>query len=95
MTTLHVNITLEDEARFRQSFADHSQLRRDSGVQGERVHRVAGADGQLQIELDFATPAEAEAFHRYLRENVWKDNPALVGTPEAVLLEPLVPTPAG
>jgi hypothetical protein len=95
MSTLHVNITIEDEARFRQSFMDHAAVRRDAGVVAERVGRVAGDSGRFQIELDFATTDEAEAFHRYLQDNVWKDNPALAGTPEAVILEPLTLAPAG
>jgi hypothetical protein len=89
MTTLHVDITINDEAAFRASFADHSDIRQKAGVEAERVHQVAGDPRRLQIELDFGAADQAEAFLGYLRERIWKDNPVLVGTPEARVLEPL------
>jgi hypothetical protein len=94
MTTLHIDITIDDLSTFRTSFAEHADIRRQAGVEAERISQVAGQDGRLQVELDFPSADHAQRFLGYLRESLWKDNPVVVGTPEALLLEPFALTPA-
>jgi hypothetical protein len=89
MTTLHIDITVNDLSTFRSGYAEHEDIRRQAGVEAERISQVAGQDGRLQIELDFPSADRAEAFVGFLRESVWKDNPVLVGTPQPTILEPL------
>jgi len=89
MTTLHLEVTVNDVAAFKSGFADHTELRRQSGVHAERVRHPIGDDSHLIVDLDFDTVEQAEGFLGILKENVWKDNPALVGTPEYKILEPL------
>ena len=43
----------------------------------------------LIVDLDFDTVEQAEGFLGILKETIWKDNPALAGTPEYKILEPL------
>lgn len=94
MTTLHIEITLNDIDVFRAGFAEHTEIRKQAGVVAERVQRPVDDDSRLLIDLDFGSAAEAEAFLGFLRDNIWKGNPAIVGTPEARILEPLDLQPA-
>ena len=94
MTTLHIDITVNDLSAFRARFGENADIRDQAGVRAERISRVTGEDGRLQIELDFPSAEQAEAFLGYLRESVWKDNPVLVGTPQPTILEPLGVTTA-
>ena len=89
MTTLHIDITVNDLTAFRTKFADHADIRRQAGCQAERVSQVTGEDGRLQIELDFPSADQAQTFLGFLRESIWKDNEVVVGTPRPTLLEPL------
>lgn len=89
MTTLHLEVTVNDVALFKTSFASHAETRRQAGVRAEQVRHPIGDDGRLLVDLDFDTVAEAEAFLVVLKEKIWKESPALVGTPSATILEPL------
>jgi hypothetical protein len=93
MTTLHVDITIKDLATFRNSFGEHAGLREQAGVVAERVSHLAGDESRLQIELDFPSAEKATTFLDFLRESVWKGNPAIDGTPEARVLEPVALEP--
>jgi hypothetical protein len=94
MHTLHIEISINDLPTFRASFAEHAAVRRQHGVLAERVSHPVDDGGRLLIDLDFRSQGEAEGFLDFLREAVWKGNPAIDGTPEARILEPLVLTPA-
>jgi hypothetical protein len=89
MTTLHLEVTVNDVAAFKSGFADHTELRRQAGVHAERVRHPIGDDSSLIVDLDFDTVGQAEAFLGILKEQIWKDNPVLVGTPQYKILEPL------
>ena len=89
MTTLHLEVTVNDVAAFKSGFAEHTELRRQAGVHAERVRHPIGDDSRLIVDLDFDTVEQAEAFLGVLKESIWKDNPALVGTPDYTILEPL------
>jgi hypothetical protein len=61
-----------------------------SGVRQQRIQRPVSDPSYVVIDLDFDTTSEAESFLGFLRANVWssRDNaPALVGTPQAKILE--------
>jgi hypothetical protein len=88
-TTLHIQVQINDLSAFKVGFADHAETRRNAGVRAESVRHAIGDDSRVVIDLDFGSPAEAEAFLGYLRENVWKDQPVLAGPPKATLLEPV------
>ena len=94
MHTLHIDITLNDIAVFRAGFAEHTEVRKQAGVIAERVQHPVGDDHSLLIELDFGSADQAEAFLGFLRDSIWKDNPAIAGTPQARILQPLDLQPA-
>jgi hypothetical protein len=82
-------VTVNDVAAFKAGFADHNEIRRQAGVRAERVRHANGDDKDLTVELDFDSAEEAEAFLAFARENIWKGNPTVVGTPSASILQPL------
>ena len=89
MTTLHITAPVADIDAFKTGFADHADMRRKGGVRGEQLRRSTNGDPLVVIDLDFGSAGEAESFLNHLRENVWKNNPVLTGTPQATILEPL------
>lgn len=89
MTTLHINVRINDLSAWKAGFADHTETRKNAGVLATSVRHPVGDEKHLVIDLDFGTTAEAESFLGFLRDNVWKDQPVLVGPPEVALLEPL------
>jgi hypothetical protein len=89
MTTLHIDVRINDLAAWKAGYADHADVRRRAGVQREAVRHDTTDPSRLLIELDFASSPEATTFLEFLRENVWKDQPILEGTPEATILEPV------
>ena len=89
MNTLHIQVPINDVAAWKKGFAEHADMRRKAGVRSERVRHPIGDESTLVIDLDFDSVPEAETFLGHLKENVWKDQPILAGTPEATILEPL------
>lgn len=89
MTTLHITAPVTDIDAFKTGFAEKADVRRESGVRDVKLRQSVNGDSVVVIDLDFGTVAEAEAFLGYVRENIWKDNPLLAGSPKAMILEPL------
>lgn len=89
MTTLHIQVQINDLPAWKAGFAEHAESRRKAGVRRELVRHPVGDETRLVVDLDFGSVAEAEAFLGFLRENVWRDQPILAAPPEATLLEPL------
>jgi hypothetical protein len=87
--TLHVNVRTTDLDAWKAAFAGYADVRRQAGVLATSVRHAVGDDKQLVVDLDFATAAEAESLRAFLVENVWKDQPLVVGQPEATILEAL------
>lgn len=91
MPTLHIEHRITDFERWTSAFSRIADLRRDAGVRAERVQRPVDDPRYVVIDLDFDTTDEAEAFLRFLNTKVWgirENAPALVGTPETMILEP-------
>jgi hypothetical protein len=91
MTTLHLEVIVNDVAAFKSGYADHTELRRQAGVRAEQVRHPIGDDSVILVDLDFDTVDQAEAFLGILEEKIWKDNPVLVAKPSARILEPVAP----
>jgi hypothetical protein len=89
MTTLHIQVRVNDLSAWKAGYADHAETRRKAGVRSESVRRPVDDESKLVIDLDFGSEAEARSFLQFLRENVWKDQPVLAAPPEVALLEPL------
>jgi len=89
MTTLHLEVTVNDVAAFKTGFADHTEIRRQAGVRAAQVRHPIDDDGRMVVDLDFDSVDEAEAFLGVLQERIWKDSAVVVGTPRATILESL------
>ncbi len=91
MATLHIEHPVTDFGTWRAAFGRFAEARRQAGVQAERVQRPAGNPKYIVVDLDFATCGEAEAFLRFLKDQVWGipgNAPALAGRPQTMILEP-------
>ena len=90
MATLHIRHGITDFDTWASAFSRFADARRDAGVRGFRVLRPVDDPAYVVIELDFDTREAAESFRDFLHTNVWIPgvSPALVGTPETMVLEP-------
>lgn len=91
MPTLHIQHAIVDFEIWNRAFDRFADVRERSGVRSHRIRRPVDDPNYVVIDLDFATTEEAERFLEFLRTNVWANSqnaPALVGVPEARILEP-------
>lgn len=90
MTTLHIRHGITDFDTWASAFSRFADARRDAGVRAQRIRRPVDDASYVVIDLDFDTREAAESFCDFLRSRVWIPgaSPALVGTPETMILEP-------
>ena len=92
MATLHIEHPVTDFGTWQTAFDRFAGVREESGVRGHRILRPVDDDHYVVVDLDFPTAAQAERFLGFLQAKVWTsaDNaPALAGTPQAKILEPV------
>ena len=92
MRTLHIEHAVTDFDTWKSAFNRFAEVRRNAGVRAERVQRPTDDPRYVVIDLDFDTTDQAESFLLFLRSTVWgtpENAPALVGTPETTMLEPV------
>ncbi|GEL20679.1 hypothetical protein [Pseudonocardia asaccharolytica] len=92
MPTLHIEHAITDFPTWKAAFDRFGEARERSGVRRHHVQRPVGDPHYVVIDLDFDTVPEAEAFLDFLQANVWSSRenaPALAGTPQARILEPV------
>jgi hypothetical protein len=83
-TTLHIEHAITDFPTWRSAFDRFAEARERAGVRQHRILRPVDDDRYIIVDLDFDSPAAAEAFGTFLRTQVWSSPgsaPALVGTP--------------
>ena len=93
MQTLHIQHPITDFATWASAFKRFAGARSQAGVRAQRVRRPVDDPNYVLIELDFDSTDEAAAFRRFLETNVWGTEgnaPALVGSPQTMILEPVV-----
>lgn len=93
MATLHIEHRITDLATWTAAFASFAGARHQAGVLAESVRHVEGDECEIMIDLDFPTAEAARAFLAFLEAHVWStpaNSPALVGSPVARILEPVV-----
>jgi hypothetical protein len=90
MVTLHIRHAITDFDTWASAFGRFADARRDAGVLGQRVRRPVDNPAYVVIDLDFDTAEAAESFRGFLHSQVWVPgvSPALVGTPETMVLAP-------
>jgi hypothetical protein len=89
MTTLHIEHPITDLATWMSAFDRFADRRRAAGVLGECVRQPVDDAQYVLVDLDFATPEQAQGFERFLRTEVWtrpEASPALAGEPQTRLL---------
>jgi len=92
MTTLHIEHAITAYDPWKSAFDGFAAARREGGVRAPRISRPVDDDHYIVVDLDFDTADEAARFLGFLRERVWavRDaSPALVGEPQARVLEPV------
>ncbi|MFH8574159.1 hypothetical protein [Streptomyces sp. NPDC017993] len=90
MTTLRVEHSVTDFDLWKAWFDRFSEFRQQSGVCGYRVQRAVGDPQYVVFDLDFETTDAAVRFFVLLQTKVWSSSesaPALVGTPQAKILD--------
>ena len=73
------------------AFDRFAEFRQQSGVLDHRIQQPIDDPRYVVIDLDFATPEQAQRFLGFPRDKVWssaESSPALVGTPQTRILEP-------
>ncbi len=91
MPTLHIEHAIVDFDTWTRAFDRFGEVRERSGVLQHRIQRPVDDPHYVVIDLDFATNSAAEKFLEFLQQKVWaspENAPALVGTPQAKILEP-------
>jgi hypothetical protein len=94
MTTLHIEHSISDFATWNTAFERFADMRAKSGVRAQRVQQPVDDPHYVVIDLDFDAVDDASRFLAYLQANVWSSagsSPALVGTPQARILQPAAP----
>jgi len=92
MPTLHIQHSITDFETWVSAFERFAHARRQAGVRAQRVRRPVDDPNYVVIDLDFDSTDEAAAFRRFLETEVWGSQgnaPALVGSPETMILEPV------
>jgi hypothetical protein len=92
MATLHIEHRVTDFGTWQTAFDRFAQVRQESGVCGHRILRPVDDAHYVVIDLDFPTTAQAERFLGFLQTKVWTSAdsaPALAGTPQTKILEPV------
>ncbi len=90
MATLHIEHAISDFGTWSEAFDRFAEARLSAGVRGERVQRPVDDPRYVVVDLEFDSREQAEGFLRFLKAQVWgvaENAPALVGTPQTMILE--------
>jgi hypothetical protein len=93
MATLHIQHPVTDLDTWTSAFNRFADARRKAGVRAQRIHRPVDNPKFVVIDLDFDSTGEAQSFQGFLTTQVWanpENSPGLAGTPETMILEPVV-----
>jgi hypothetical protein len=92
MTTLHIEHAIVDFELWSSAFDRFAEFRAKAGVRAHRIQQPFDDPHYVVIDLDFGTVDEAEKFLAFLQDEIWaspENAPALVGTPQTRILEPV------
>lgn len=91
MSTLHIEHAIADFDRWHAAFQRFEDARARAGVKAQRIQQPVDDPHYIVVDLDFDTIDDAQRFLGFLRANVWsspENAPALIGAPEAKVLQP-------
>lgn len=92
MITLRIEHPVSDLTVWQAAFRRFADARRNAGVRAERMYRPSGELNYVLVDLEFETVPAAHFFLDFLNTKVWSsptNSPALTGTPETRILEPI------
>jgi hypothetical protein len=90
VVTLRIEHAIHDYATWQKAFDSFAGARAKGGVRGFAIRRPAGDPKYLMLDLEFDTAGRAEAFARFLHQEVWSSpasSPALAGAPQTRILD--------
>ena len=90
MATLRIDLEVRDYDMWRDAFGKDAGSRGRHGASRHRIFRSVGDDHRVTLDIDFNTPAEADAFLTVLRNHVWSSSdkaPAKIGMPSAQIID--------
>jgi hypothetical protein len=90
MVTLHIEHPITDFTVWSTAFERFADVRRQAGVQSQRVQRPVDDPAYVVIDLDFENVDAAQRFRDFLQANVWStpaNSPALAGAPTTRILQ--------
>ena len=90
MTTLRIEHAIHDYQTWQQAFDRFAEPRAKAGVRSFTIRQPVDDPKYLMLDLEFATPGQAEAFAQFLHQHVWSSpasSPALAGAPQTRILD--------
>jgi len=90
MVTLRIEHAIHDYGTWQQAFDSFAGAREKGGVRGFTIRRPVDDPKYLLLDLEFDTAGRAEAFARFLHQQVWSSpasSPALAGAPRTRVLD--------
>lgn len=97
MPTLLIEHAVNDFETWRTAFGRFADRRKQGGVLRERIVQPVDDPRYVIIDLEFASLEEARRFKMFLETQVWStpaSSPALVGTPQARIVDTAPVTPS-
>jgi len=90
MTTLRIEHAIHDYQLWKAAFDSFAEARAKAGVRSCAIRLPVDDPKFLMLDLEFDTAAAADAFARFLRQQVWSSpasSPALAGAPRTRILD--------
>ena len=90
MVTLRIEHAIHDYGTWQEAFDRFAGAREKGGVRGFTIRRPVDDPRYLMLDLEFDTAGRAEAFARFLHQQVWSSpasSPALAGAPRTRVLD--------
>jgi hypothetical protein len=94
MTTLRIEHAIHDYDTWKTAFDSFAEARAKAGVRGFAIRQPVDDPKYLMLDLEFDTPARAQAFAEFLEQDVWSSptsSPALASAAQTRILD-LVPS---
>lgn len=90
MATLRIEHGITDFQIWQEAFDSFADARAKAGVRAFAIRQPVGDPQYLTLDLEFDSAGQAEAFERFLRQQVWaspSSSPALDGAPTTRVLD--------
>ena len=90
MATLRIEHPIHDYESWQQAFDSFAEARTNAGVRSFAIRQPMDDPKYLMLDLEFASTGQAEAFARFLHEQVWSSptsSPALAGAAQTRILD--------